>query len=241
MNSDITPTSIEEDDARKRTLILTMIGVIIVGTCALFALAFLWFRPNESTLFAKYFPSPTATRSPTNTPVPSKTPAPNLTATQAAWVKPSQSPELGSKQEAQTALDAGMNYLENYVISIPDTPEVNQPGDVYIYEILLDQYESVLWSYGWCTTTQSILEENFTHMQVEFITNEDLVTSDHLLIQDKTRDDGSPCRDYIAMINKWPQGQHQLEIRVTFTTPTDDGWNIYPKGTHTFKYLVSVN
>ena len=134
-----------------------------------------------------------------------------------------------------------MSYLENIASAIPDMPEVNQPGDVYIYEIQLDKPEPLLWSYGWCTTTQTILKENFTHIQIEFNINAEPVSTDHFLIQDENRDDGSPCRNYTATINEWPKGQHQLEVRVTFTQPTDDGWNLYPEGTHIFKYIVTVN
>ena len=241
MNGDTNLPPIENPDASRRTLILAMAGIIIVGFCLVFTLAFYWFQPNGNSLMAKYFPSPTSTRRPTSTPAPTKTRAPNLTATQLAWTKPSQSPTLGSTEDAQKGIDAGMGYLEGSASVIPDLPDVNQPGDVYIYEIQLDQPEPLLWSYGWCTTTQTILKENFTHMQVAFILNTEPVSTDHFLIQDENRDDGSPCRNYTATINEWPKGQHQLEVRVTFTKPTDDGWNLYPEGTHIFKYIVTVN
>jgi hypothetical protein len=241
MNTDPNLNPIEEADAKKRTLILAMSGVVVLSICVLFTLAFLWFQPDQNGLLAKYFPSPTATRRPANTPAPTKTLIPNLTATQSAWLKPEQSPALGSAEDAQSALESGMNYLEGFAFVVPDTPEINQPGDVYIYEIQLDQSESVLWSYGWCTTSETILDENFTHMQVEFIVNEVSAAPDHFLIQDEIGDDGSACREYTTTLNSWPSGQHQLEVRVTFTSPTDDGWNLYPAGTHTFKYMVNVN
>jgi hypothetical protein len=241
MNVDPSLTPIEEADSNRRTQIMILIGIFIFGACALFTLAFFWFQPNRNTLFAKYFPSSTATRRPANTSVPTRIPIPNLTATQSAWIKPSQSPRLGTSEEAQKAFESGMSYLESFAAQIPDTPEINQPGDVYIYEIQLDQPEPVIWSYGWCTTTQTILEENFTHTQIDFIINEEPASLDHFFIQDTTRDDGSLCRDYTATIKEWPKGQHQLEVRVTFTKPTNDGWNLYPAGTHTFKYIVTVN
>jgi hypothetical protein len=241
MNTDPNLAPIDETDANKRTMILSMIGIIIIGICALFTLAFFWFQPNQSSLLEKYFPSPTATRRSANTPAPTQIPIPNLTATQQAWTIPSQSPTFGTAEEAQTALDAGMNYLEDLASEIPDTPDINQPGDVYIYNIQLDQSEPVLWSYGWCTTTQDILAANLKQMQIDFIVNDKLAPLDSFLIQDTTRDDGSPCHEYNATIKAWPQGQHQLEVRVTFIKPTNDGWNLYPAGTHTFKYIVTVN
>ena len=239
MDSNLNP--IEETDANKRTLILIGIGIVIVTICALFTLAFFWFQPNQNSLLAKYFPAPTSTRRPANTPAPTKTPIPNLTATQQAWIKPNQPPALGSAADAQKAFEDGMSYLESFASELPDTPEINQPGDVYIYNIQFDQPEPALWSYGWCTTTQEILEENFTHIQIEFIMNEVPVPLDHFFIQNTTRDDGFTCREYTAKIVEWPKGQHQLEVQITFTKPTNDGWNLYPAGTHTFKYMITIS
>jgi len=241
MKSDSDLLPIEEADAKKRTLILSMIGVIVLGVCALFTLAFFWFQPDQNNLFAKYFPSPTATRRPANTPAPTKTPIPNLTATQAAWIKPGQSPTLGTAAEAQQALESGALYIESFAMAVPETPEINQPGDVYIYEIQLFDPEPLIWVYGWCTTSQAILEENFTHTQIEFIVNEEPVALDRIFIQDTNQDDGSACRNYTTTINEWTEGRHQFEVHVTFTQPTDDGWNVYPAGTHIFKYMVTVN
>jgi hypothetical protein len=241
MNADPNLAPIEETDAKKRTMILTMSGIIIFSVCALLMLAFFWFRPNQNSPIAKHFPSPTTTRRLANTPAPTNTLIPNLTATQSAWIKPVQSPTIGTADEAQKALAAGQSYLEDFASEIPDTPEINQPGDVYTYTVQLEQSESVIWTYGWCTSTQAILEENFTHTQIEFFINEEPTALDHFFIEDTKRDDSSPCRDYTATIKQWPKGQHHLEVRVTFTTPTDDGWNLYPAGTHTFKYIVTVN
>jgi len=241
MNDDTNLNPIESPEESRRTILFATAGIIIVGMCALFMLAFYWFQPSGNSLRAKYFPSPTVTRRSTETPAPTRTPAPNLTATQLAWIKPSQSPILGTVADVQKGIDSGLSYLEDLALVTPDTPDVNQPGDVYIYEIQLDQSKPVMWSYGWCTTTQAILKENLTHMQIEFIVNEEPVSTDHILLHDTTRDDGSPCHDYTATINQWSKGRHQLEVQVTFTKPTNDGWNLYPEGTHVFKYFVTTN
>ena len=240
MNDQTNLNPIEENDPQKRTVILTMVGVVGIGICALFLIAFLWFRPDETSLFAKYFPSPTPTVRPTSTRAPTRTPAPNLTATQLAWVRPIQPPALGSAEEAKTALDSNVSYLEDLSSVFPDTPEINQPGDVYIFEINLEKSEPLLWSYGWCTTTQEILEENFTHIHLVFTINETPAPISQFVVTESPREDGSPCRTYSALITRWTQGQHHIETRVTFTQAIDDGWNIYPAGTHTFKYIVTA-
>lgn len=240
MNDNIETQSVKESDQKRRTLIFAMLGVVVVGTCALFLLAYMWFQPDQTSLFAKYFPSPTPTRRPTSTSAPTGTPAPNLTATQQAWVKPAQSPSLGSAEEAKSARNSEVEYLEDYTLVFPDTPSINQPGDIYVYEISLTESKPLIWSYGWCTTTQQILEENFAHIKLEFTLNGNTVPSDKFAIVEYARDDGSPCRTYNALIKLWPKGQHQVESRITFTQDIDDGWDIYPAGTHIFKYVVTI-
>ena len=62
----------------------------------------------------------------------------------------------------------------------------------------------------------------------------------HFAIVETPYEDGSYCREYVGLVDTWPDGQHQLETRVTFTQDIHDGWNLYPAGTHTFKYFVYV-
>lgn len=224
-----------------QTTIITMLGVVVVGICALFFMATQWLRPNADTLIAEYFLSSTPTRQPSATLEPTRTPAPNLTATQGAWTRPAVSPSLGDAEAAQSALDAGTSTIETFAFVFPGTPEINQPGDVYVYEIQLEESTPLIWSYGWCTTSQSILEDNFSHIQLVFVLNEASVSSTVLAARDYQRDDGSACREVAALVQAWTEGTHQLETRVTFTQAIHDGWNLFPAGTHTYKYVVTLN
>jgi hypothetical protein len=72
---DTTSQPLEEDGSGQR-LVWFLLGVAALGCGLLFALAFLYFRPNGQVLIDQYFPSPTA--------APTRTAAPNLTATQKA-------------------------------------------------------------------------------------------------------------------------------------------------------------
>ena len=240
MNENTELQNAEENNPNRRILIIALIGVVFLGTCSLLLLAFSWFQPDQTSLIAKYFPSPTPTHRPTNTPAPTRTPLPNRTATQQAWVKPSQSPSLGSAEEAKTAFEAGVFYLEFWSYIVPDMPAIQQPGDVYIFEIRLVEPEPLIWAYGWCTTTQKILEQNFEHIQLEFTLNGTVIPTENFAVIDDNRQDGSPCREYVALIQEWPEGQHQFESHITFTQDIDDGWDVYPAGTYTLKHIVTV-
>jgi hypothetical protein len=226
--------------ANNQTTIIAMSGVVVMGLCGLFYIVSQLFHPVSSSLIAEYFPSPTPTRVPTSTPASTRTPPTNLTATQQAWGKPAESPSLASAAEAGTALDSGVNHLEGYAYVVPDTPAINQPGDVYSYEIQLTESTPLVWSYGWCTTTQAILEENFSHINLEFTINGTAVSSGSFAVTEYERSDGGRCREHAALVNDWPPGQHIIESRITFTQDINDGWDIYPAGTHIFKYLVTV-
>lgn len=233
---------VQEINPTSQTTIMAMTGVVVVGVCALFFIASQWLVPNASSLIGEFFSSPTPTRVPTSTPAPTRTPLPNLTATQQAWVKPAQSPSLGSAEEARSAADAGVNTLEAFSFVSPDTPEINQPNDVYVYEIQLSESTPLLWNYSWCTTTQAILEENFSHIRLEFLINGSTVSTGSIVVTEYERSsDGGKCRENTALIVDWPAGTHQLESRITFTQAIDDGWDVYPAGTHIYKYIVTVN
>lgn len=77
MDNKPVPAITTEDNGFNKTTIAIMIGVVIIGACALVFLAFTWFRPDAGSLIAEYFPSPTPTRQPTATLAPTRTPAPD--------------------------------------------------------------------------------------------------------------------------------------------------------------------
>ncbi|HXF86553.1 MAG TPA: hypothetical protein VNK49_14325 [Anaerolineales bacterium] len=229
----------KETDTTAKIVILGMISVVVIGVCALFILAFSWLRSNEG-LLSRVLASPTPVQRATATPAPGRTPRPNLTATQEAWVKPAQSPLLASAEEAVEAMQAGTRYLEEFATVIPELPEINQPGDIYTFEIELPESVPLVWSYGWCTTTTEILEENFSHIRLAFLMNETSVPFDHFVTAEFEQPDGSVCRQYAVLVSSWPAGRHLLETYVTFRQDIHDGWNLYPAGTHVFKYFVTV-
>jgi len=79
---DTTSQPLEEDGSGQR-LVWLLLGIAALGCGLLFALAFLFFRPDAQTLVDQYFPSPTstATRTPIPTATPTKTPTNTPTAT----------------------------------------------------------------------------------------------------------------------------------------------------------------
>ena len=70
-----------EEDGSQRTLVWFLLGIVALGCGLLFALAFLYFRPDAQTLVDQYFPSATPTGTSTPKPTPTITPSPTLTPT----------------------------------------------------------------------------------------------------------------------------------------------------------------
>jgi len=150
-------------------------------------------------------------------------------------------PQVGTSEQAKEAFNKDTTYLSRLATVRPNFSEITQPGDIYTYKIYMDESRETLWSYSWCTTTQKILDENFDHIQTQFVIGETIVPTDRLVSHDYTRsNDNGACREYYTLITDWPRGQHHLEIRVTFTQDLDDGWDVYPAGTHIYEYIVTV-
>lgn len=151
-----------------------------------------------------------------------------------------ETPEIGTAQEARMAWDRNISDLSNLSRVRPDLSGINQPGDVYRYEITLDKSRPALWSYVWCTTTQKILDENFKNIKLEFYVGETPVSIDKFVVNNYGTSDNLYCREYYSVINTWPRGRFHLETRVTFLADINDGMDIYPAGTHFYRYTVTV-
>jgi hypothetical protein len=218
-----------------RALWMTIGGITITACCVVFVLVFNFLRSDP---FANLF---TGYDYDTPTPFPTVS-ARDMTATQRAWTPPSAQPTFASVAEAKKAAeDDVLMHVENFAEGYPFQPDINQPGDVYLYNVFLSAEQTAILDYGWCTTTQEVLDQNFAQMKVEFIVNGKVLDNDQLAIHEYNRSsDNGRCRVFTALITHWPSGQHHLDVNVTFLKPTDDGWNVYPAGTHTFRYYVNV-
>ena len=229
-------TNVASDDSKRRTIIFLLSGAIISGICLILAGGYFWLGLNQNPIFEKSSSTPTYTPATSNSPTPKEVPTQNI-----PTLQPPNAPlEFANADKAKKAFDSDIDYLESYAVEQPEFPDINQPGDVYIYNLFLLQPVPLFWSYGWCTSTREILDENFNHIQLEFIADDVTVPEANIAVFDDMTEDGFPCRGYAVLIEGWSEGDHTLQIRVTFTQDINDGWNLYPAGTHTFEYSVPV-
>jgi hypothetical protein len=150
--------------------------------------------------------------------------------------QPSQ-PRVGTVAESEAALAAGAPWLEELAKESYD--QTSQAGETYLYTVAMESSQDVLWVYGWCATSQEILEQNWEHIALVFTLNgEDVPFSQFATLE--TDIGGQACRLYYAVVTDWPPGEHELLTEVTFDQELNDGQDTFPAGTHYYKYVVTV-
>ena len=98
----------------------------------------------------------------------------------------------------------------------------------------------VYFGYGWCTTTEEILRQNFEHITVELFFNDQKLGNDvaHSYLYSLTN--GQVCNDFGVLMSDWPAGEYHLKVVVTFNEKINDGMSDYPAGDYISEYNVTV-
>jgi hypothetical protein len=117
--------------------------------------------------------------------------------------------------------------------------DFSKPGTL-TFTAKLEDKTPVYFSYGWCTTTEDILKNNFEHIKVKLIFNEDELGSEVIHPLSFTRPDGLVCLDYGVLMSDWPAGKYKLEAAATFDQRINDGVADYAAGDYVFVYNVTV-
>lgn len=146
-------------------------------------------------------------------------------------------PRIGSQLESEVAFFAGTPWLEE--LAEESYEDTSQAGQTYEYTIEMEESQNVMWVYGWCAATKERLTDNWDNIGLNFALNEEPVPLDSLVKLESTFDE-EECRLYYTLLTEWPSGQHVVTTEVTFTTELDDGFDIYPAGTHSYQYEVTV-
>jgi len=146
-------------------------------------------------------------------------------------------PRIGSALESEAAMAAGAPWLEELAEESYDV--TSQAGETYLYTVAMESSQDVLWIYGWCASSQEIMEQNWEHIAVVFTLNGEEVPFSQFALWE-TDLEGLACRLYYAVVTDWPPGEHELHTKITFDTELNDGQDTFPQGTHYYKYLVMV-
>ncbi|MBA7707976.1 hypothetical protein ES703_116861 [subsurface metagenome] len=152
-------------------------------------------------------------------------------------VTPEGPPRIASRSETEAAFQAQTPWLEALARESYDT--TSRAGETYTYTIVMDHSQDVMWVYNWCTATKEQLTENWDNISLVFTLDGEAVPLDSFVALEGNFGE-QECRLYYTLLTDWPRGEHVLTTQVTFATTLDDGFDVYPAGTHVYRYQVHV-
>ncbi len=150
-------------------------------------------------------------------------------------------PVIGSPAETAAALaEASTPRLEQLAQEVYSSADYEQVGRVFNYSVELSTDEPLMWGYGWCAADADTLRNNLADMRIVFRAQGYEVDVGQMAVLEGTSGGGMACREYWALVSRWPAGVTTLEVEVTYLATVNDGFSDYPPGTQTFVYTVSV-
>jgi hypothetical protein len=117
--------------------------------------------------------------------------------------------------------------------------EANQPG-THTYTVEITDDTPTYFNYGWCTTTEDILQQNFEHIKIGLYINGEPLGSDVVHPITYQLND-MVCLDFIALLSNWPNGEYQLTAVATFDETINDGLADFEAGDYIYEYNVTVD
>ena len=117
--------------------------------------------------------------------------------------------------------------------------DLAKPGTL-TYTIKITDEKPTYFGYGWCTTTEEILRQNFEHINVKLYFNDDELGNDVIHPVTFTGTDSLVCLQYVVLMADWPNGEYNLEAVATFDEKINNGLADYEAGDYIFVYNVAV-
>ncbi len=165
---------------------------------------------------------------------PSSTPA-------GTGVTPSGPPQIvADDASVQSLVTSGKEYLESFANETYTPDQLSQMNQTFQYTIPLTASKDLLWGWGWCASSQAILDQNYQHIHLAFVLdNNPVPVSQFDPVSQQGQ--GQLCKSYFVTLTNWPGGEHHLSTTVTFDAAINDGTSDYPAGKDVFNYTVYVN
>jgi hypothetical protein len=109
------------------------------------------------------------------------------------------------------------------------------------YTVNITDDKPTYFNYGWCTTTEEILKQNFEHIRISMLFNGKQLGEDVVHGISSTRQDGFVCLEFGVLMSAWAPGKYELEAIATFDEDINDGAEDFKAGDYKFVYNVTVD
>lgn len=152
-------------------------------------------------------------------------------------------PAPGMETNAETLIETlkGQDwvYLQSLAKEKYTEEDFAKPG-ILTFTVNITDDKPTYFNYGWCTTTEEILQQNFEHIKVTLYFNDKELGNDVVHPVSLKRADGLVCVDFGVMMSDWPNGTYKLEAVSTFDEKINDGLADYEAGDYISIYNVTV-
>jgi hypothetical protein len=165
--------------------------------------------------------------------------------------EPAEPAETNAPAEAMPTMETDSNvvleamqtregvYLASLAKEEYTEADTAKPGTL-TYTVEITDDTPTYFNYGWCTTTDEILQQNFEHIKIGLYFNGEALSSDvvHPITYQLT---DMVCLDFVALLSNWPNGEYQLTAVATFDEQINDGLADFEAGDYIYEYNVTVN
>lgn len=130
-------------------------------------------------------------------------------------------------------------YLQSLAKESYTEDEFGKPGTL-TFTVDITDAKPTYFNYGWCTTTEEILQQNFEHIRVALYFNGEELGKDVVHPVSFTRPDGFMCLDFGVLMSDWPPGEYKLKAVAIFDEKINDGAADFEAGDYIYEYNVTV-
>jgi len=130
-------------------------------------------------------------------------------------------------------------YLQQLAEEQYSDEDYAKPGTL-TYTVNITDDQPTYFHYGWCTTTEEILQQNFEHIRLSMLFDGKQLGEDVVHGITSTRQDGWVCLEFGVLMSDWAPGEYELEAIATFDEQINDGGADFEAGDYRFVYNVTV-
>lgn len=117
--------------------------------------------------------------------------------------------------------------------------EILTPG-TYTFNCETSPNQPVVIDFGWCATTQAVLDENWSSMEYRLKIGSMIVNLDRVAYLSDYQGQQGYCRAYRTYATNFPSGLTNINVFQNVSAPINDGTSDYKSGLYTQEFQLTV-